>query len=197
MGKLARSNIVIAALAAMLLAGCSRNPNVRKQMYVDSGNRYFQKQQYREASLQYQNAVQIDPQYADAHYRLGKSYLNLGYWSDAYRELSRTVDLAPENLQAQIDFGNMELAARQFQEAQRRAESILQKDPSNVDAHILRANAFAQLQDIDASLKEMQAAIGLNPQMGRTYLDLGVLQISAKQAGAAEESFKKDRKSVV
>jgi Tfp pilus assembly protein PilF len=154
-------------------------------MYVDSGNRYFQKQQFREASLQYQNAIQIDSAYSDAHYRLAKSYLSLGYWSDAYRELSRTVDLAPENLQAQIDFGNMQLAARQFQEAQHRAETVLQKDPNNVDAHILRANAFAQLQDIDASLKEMQTAIGLNPQLGRSYLDLGVLQSSAKQADAA------------
>lgn len=190
MGKVARSNIVIAVLAAMLLAGCARSPNVRKQMYVDSGNRYFQKQQYRDASIQYQNAIQIDPGNADAHYRLARTFLNLGYWSDAYRELTRTTELAPENLKAQIDLGTLQLAARQFQEAQNHADSVLQRDPNNVDAHILRANALAQLQDMDASLKEMQTAIGLNPQLSRSYLDLGVLQISAKQAVAAEESFK-------
>src|SRR5437899_10088373 len=143
MGKKEFNKIILSALLAVaLLAGCSRDPNDRKQKYLESGNRYFQKQDYRAASIQFQNAVQIDPKYADAHYQLARTYLQLRDWRAAYRELTRTIELDPENLRAQVDFGNLLLAAREFDQAQQHADRVLQKDPGNVDAHILRANAF-------------------------------------------------------
>jgi tetratricopeptide (TPR) repeat protein len=193
-GAMKRTEIKIALISLVAIAfsvGCSRDPNVRKQRYVDSGNRYLQKHQYREAAIQFQNAIQLDPRYAEAHYRLAQSLLILGQWSSAYRELVRTTDLAPDNLNAQIDLGNVFLIAREFDQAQQRADSVLQRDTSNVKAHILRANALAGLQNAEASLQEMEKAIELGPNQSRSYLNLGVLQSSPEQAGAAEESFKK------
>ena len=35
--------LLILALTAMGLAGCSRDPNVRKQKYLESGERYLPK----------------------------------------------------------------------------------------------------------------------------------------------------------
>src|SRR5246127_1320884 len=161
--------LLIALTAVVVIAGCSRDPNVRKQKYLESGKRYFEKQDYRAASIQFRNAVQIDPKYADAHYQLALSDLQLQDWRSAYRELTRTLDLAPENFKAQISMGNLLLGAGQFDQAQQRADLVLQKDPNNVDAHILRATALAKLQETDASLKEMQAAIELNPERAPSY----------------------------
>jgi hypothetical protein len=50
-------------LFAVLLVGCSRDPNLRKQAYVASGNKYFDQGKYREAAIEYLNAVQIDNSY--------------------------------------------------------------------------------------------------------------------------------------
>lgn len=63
---------VLVGLTAGLLAGCSRDPNVRKQKYFESGTRYFEAGKYREAAIQYLNAVQVDPAYAEAHYQLAQ-----------------------------------------------------------------------------------------------------------------------------
>jgi len=52
---------LIFTLTAGLFSGCSRDPNVRKQKYFESGQRYFEKGKYREAAIQYGNAVQVDP----------------------------------------------------------------------------------------------------------------------------------------
>src|SRR6202789_1030890 len=62
--------ILALALITTLFVGCSRDPNVRKQKYFESGQRYFDKGQYREAAIQYANAVQIDPRFAQAHFQL-------------------------------------------------------------------------------------------------------------------------------
>ena len=102
--------LFIALTAVVVIAGCSRDPNVRKQKYLESGERYFEKQDYRAASIQFRNAVQIDPKYADAHYQLALSDLQLQDWRSAYGELTRTLDLAPENFKAQISMGNLLLS---------------------------------------------------------------------------------------
>ena len=56
--------LVILGFLAAFVTGCSRDPNVRKQKYLESGERYFAKGKYREAAIQFANAVQIDPQFA-------------------------------------------------------------------------------------------------------------------------------------
>src|SRR5215467_12568372 len=109
--------LVICFLAAVL-TGCSRDPNVRKQKYYESGMRYFEKGKYREAAIQFGNAVQIDPRYTQAHYQLAQSYLKLENWSLAFQELDRTVQLDPDNFQAQIDMSNMLVAAGEYSQAQ-------------------------------------------------------------------------------
>src|ERR1700758_3011800 len=88
---------LIVTLLASLLTGCSRDPNVRKQKYFESGQRYFEKGKFREAAIQYSNAIQVDGRYSDAHYRLGLTYLRLGEPNRAFQELQRTVELDPTN----------------------------------------------------------------------------------------------------
>ena len=67
-----RSIRLIAVVLAVLLglASCSRDPNVVKKRYLESGNKYFEKGRYKEASIQYRNALKRDPKYGPAHYKL-------------------------------------------------------------------------------------------------------------------------------
>ncbi len=185
------SGLLLAALSLTALGACTRDPNVRKQKYLESGNRYFDQEKYREAAIQYLNAIQVDPRFVDAHYQLAQAYLRLGVWSGAASELLRTVDIQPEHWKAQIDIGNLMLASRQFQQAQEKADLVLSKDPGNIDAHILKANSLAALENLPASLKEMQKAIELAPDRPRSYLNLAILQAGARDPVAAEASFKK------
>ena len=81
--------LVVAPIA--LLTGCSRDPNVRKQKYFESGERYFADGKYREAQIQYLNAIKIDSRFAQAHYQLAQSFLKLGDSNRAFQELNLTV----------------------------------------------------------------------------------------------------------
>ena len=85
-----------------LMVGCTRNPEVRKKRFADKGNSDFQLGKYREAVIEYSNAVQIDPKYADAHYGLAQSFLKQGDFPHAYQELMRTVEYAPTNWKALV-----------------------------------------------------------------------------------------------
>ncbi len=82
----------------LFLTACNRDPNVRKQKYFDSGDKYFADGKYREAEIQYRNALQIDSRFAQAHYQLGQTYLRLADSYRAFQELSRTVELDPPTI---------------------------------------------------------------------------------------------------
>ena len=92
--------LLLSSLLLVVSTGCSRDPNVRKQKFFDSGEKYFAKGKYREAAIQYANATQIDSRFAEAHYKLSQAYLKLGDSNRAFQELSRTVELSPENYRA-------------------------------------------------------------------------------------------------
>jgi tetratricopeptide (TPR) repeat protein len=174
-----------------LVAGCSRDPNVRKQKYLESGSKYFERGRYREAAIEYENAIQIDKGYADAHHQLALAYMKQAIWNGAYQELSKTVELQPANTKAELELGNLLLAGRQFKQAQFWAETALGHDADSADAHVLLANADAGLQNLEESLREMQKAIELAPDQPRSYVNLAILQLDAKDAVAAEQNFQK------
>ena len=54
----------------VLVAGssCSRDPNVAKKKYLESGNKYFEKGKYKEASIMYRSALEKDVRYGEAYY---------------------------------------------------------------------------------------------------------------------------------
>jgi cellulose synthase operon protein C len=181
----------ILTLLASFLTGCSRDPNVRKQKYFESGQRFFEKSKFREAAIQYSNAIQVDPRFADAHYRLALTYLRLGEVNRGFQELQRTVELQPDNYAARVDIANMLIAAKFFKEAQEQLDILTAKQPSSADVHMALANFKARQGDLPAAMQEMQKAIALDPNRSEAFLNYAIMQIQAQQYDAAEASLKK------
>ena len=88
-----QSAIAVVCLLGISLTGCSRNPNEKKQKYLESGQRYFDKGQYREAEIQFQNAIQVDSRFTAAHYKMAQAAMRLGDGATAVRELITTVQI--------------------------------------------------------------------------------------------------------
>src|ERR1700751_3970738 len=185
------SFLISLLIVIFVVASCSFNPEVKKKKFLDKGIAYFDKGQYREANIEFENAIQVDPKFAEAHYRLAQSFLKQGDWSHAYQELTRTVEFDPTNWKAQLDLANLLLAGRQYQQAHDRAQTILQGDPNNPQAQLLLANADAALGNDSKALDEAHAALKMDPGRAQSYLNVAVIQEKNKDLVAAEESFKK------
>ena len=128
--------LALALAFATFFSACTRDPQILKKRHFDKGQTYFQQGKYPEAAIEFQNAIQNDPKFADAHYQLAQTYLKQADWPRAFQELSRTVALTPENLKAQIDLANLFLAAGRLSDAQDRANVVLKSDPQNAAATI-------------------------------------------------------------
>src|SRR5580698_4990481 len=128
--------LLVGFLIPALFTGCTRDPNVRKQKFLESGNRYRDKGKLREATIQYLNAIQVDPRFAEAHYQLGETCLKLKNYNCAGDHLFRTVELAPDNYPARVDLANLLIAARQPKDAQPQLELLRDRQPNSPDTHL-------------------------------------------------------------
>jgi tetratricopeptide (TPR) repeat protein len=75
----------------LLFAGCRSNP----QPFVDAGNKLFASGHYEDAALRYRKALQKNPLYGEAYYRLGLAELELGNGSQALGALVEAASLLP------------------------------------------------------------------------------------------------------
>jgi len=193
---------VLAVIAlAMTAAACSKDPQKAKVEYFESGNRYFDQKKYQEAVVEYRNAIQQDPKYGEARYKLAEAYAKLDDVRNAYREYIRAADLLPSNVDAQLRAGTLLLLAGQYEDARTRADKVIALQPKNIEAQVLRANSLAGLKNMEAAIEEINEAIALDPNKATTYANLGALEQVRGRAPEAEAAFKKaieaDPKSVV
>ena len=179
----------VVLLAGLMLPGCHRNPQVAKQTYFDKGTQYFQQGKYNEAAIEFQNALQIDPDFADAHYQLAQCYLKRGSLRQAYPELVRTVDLTPANLNAQLDLARLLLDGRKVADARSHAEIVLKSQPQNAQAQLILSDSDALQGNLPHAIEEAQSAIRMDPQHAASYLNLAILQERNRDFASAERNF--------
>src|SRR6202162_4594440 len=192
--------LLACSMLAVTFTGCSRDPNVRKQKYLDSGEKYAAKGKYREASIQYLNAIQIDSRFAQAHYDLSQAYLKLGDSNHAFQELSRTVELTPDNYRAHTDLANLLDTVRNpagspveetLKQAKAHLDILREKQPNSPETHQAWANYDAAQNNIAAAIQETQQAIAADAKRSESYLLLAIFQMRGDLPDQAEANLKK------
>jgi len=186
--------LLVLGCMAVSFAGCSHDPNVRKQKYFESGERYFEKGKYREAVIQYRNATEVDGSFASAHFKLAESYMKLQDWQRAYGELTKTVELQPDNYKARLELTRILIAAGepdQLKSAQDQVDVLKEKQPNDPDTHVAQASILAREQRFNEAIAEMQKALALEPSRGESYYNIATLQAQMNLPELAEANYKK------
>jgi tetratricopeptide (TPR) repeat protein len=186
-----KQSIALASMMALTAVSCTRDPNVLKRKYVESGDQFVAKKSYSDAIIQYRKAVATDGSFGEARLKLGGAYERTGDLRNALGEFVRAADLMPKSVPAQVAAAKMLLAAGQFPEAKSRALAALQVEPKNVAALLALGNSLAGMKDIDGAIAQIDGAIDAQPRVAFSYTNLGLLQMKKGNASAAEGAFKR------
>ena len=180
--------ILITLMALLALASCKGNPEVAKKRYVESGDKYFNKGRYKEATIQYRNAIRIDPKYGPAHYKLALTALRLTPpdWSGAVNALRRAEQVInedqPEHWDAVVKLSEIYMLlapkdAQLMKDVKAYCDALLVRDKNSFDGHRLmgdwiylqaveeyRVKRTEQgLTDVDKALEEYRKADAIKP----------------------------------
>ncbi len=181
----------LAPLAAfvLLLAACGRDPAAEKQRHFERGESWFAQGRFPEAIIEYRSAIQIDPAFGRARFRLGEAYAKASDPEAAFPEYVRAADLLPDDPQAQLVAGQYLLLATRYEEARTRARAVIEREPRNSAAHVLLGNALAGLQDYDAAAASLEKAIEFDPNRGLTRATLGAIETARGRTPEAEAAY--------
>jgi len=178
-------------LAVAFLTGCSSDPEAEKQAFLESGNQYAAQKKWAEAVIEYRNAIAIDPRFGEGHFALSEALIQSGDVPGAASELIRAADLLPTRVDVLLQAGSVLLLAGQFDTAKLQAEKVLEVEPQNVAAQILKANALAGLKDFETALEEVEAAVRLDPTRGASYTALGGVRQARGEMADAEAAYRR------
>ena len=185
-----KRRIVLLIALTLLPIACS-SPEVQKRRHFERGNQYAAEKRDEFAVIEYANAVRLDPKFGEARLKLAETYERMNNLRGAFPEFIRAADALPDNRDAQIKATQILLLGRRFEDAKARATTLLTKNPKDVDALLLRANALALLKDPAGAIVEIEEALKVQPNESRTFVNLGAVRMGSGEASEAEAAFRK------
>jgi len=128
-----KHGIILATLLSIsFTVGCGRSPQKQKQYFLESGKKFLAMGQPREATIQFRNALQIDPRFVEAYRSLGQAYYQLQEWPEAAAALSLAAELDPKNLETHFVLAEVYLNSRDFPNAEKEVGKSREKTPGPV-----------------------------------------------------------------
>lgn len=180
-----------ALACATLLVGACSNPDRDKLQHFERGNQYVAEHRDAFAVVEYSRAVQIDPQYGDAHLELARTYERMNNMRAAIPQYVRAADALPDNRDLQLKAGQVLLLSGRFDDARGRATMLLARDANDVDALLLHANALAALRDPEGAVTQIEEALEVNPESSDAFLTMGAVRMQRGQSSEAEAAFRR------
>lgn len=172
-----RAGLFVAASLLGLLTGCRSDP----QSYVASGNKYYERGKYKEASIMYRKALNKDMRYGDAWYRLGLTNMKLTLYPEARRDFSRAMEISPNNTDAIVKLGDIDLMyyvldsrgnKSLLTDLKELTQQLFKKDPKSFDGLRFSGYIAMMAKDLKTAIQKYEAANQVRPDQPEMVLAL-------------------------
>ena len=150
----------------------AKNPNAwlaHNNLGVELKNRG----QIPEAIEQYQQALQIKPDFAEAHYNLGNILLDLGQVPEAIRHYEQALQSNPVYPEAHYNLGVALERVGRIQEAIGHYQQALLIKPDYAEAHYNLGNILFGLGKTSEAIAHYEQALRIDPAYAEAHCNLG------------------------
>ncbi len=179
--------VCLLLLCAVLIGGCS--PQAQKARHLARAEKYREKQQYREAVIEYMNVLRADSTNRVAIRKMGLTLFDMGDWRAAFPYLQQADTADPADTETGWRLGSMYLSRGDRVQARKKADVALKRNPDHLEAIILWAGAAGSSNEVNEAIARLQSAATRLRQPLRLYLALGALQVQRRDFAAAEEAY--------
>ncbi len=122
-------------------------------------------------------AVELMPDFPEAHYNLGAAYRDVGNADAALAAYRRAAELVPKFADVHVDIASLLRERRELEEAERSLRAALALKPNFPEALLELGNVHKGAGDWRAALEAFRRAVSLDPAFGRARWAAAVAQI--------------------
>jgi len=144
---------------AITLSGCAEED---PQQYLNEGKTLVEKGDIKSARVQFKNALQVQPKFAEAYYELALLDEKKQDWPAMKRNLQDTVRLDPNHVDAQVKLGFIQI--NEVDKAKERAAIALKLDPENNSALLLEGRIRLSEDDKEGAMIQVDRVLAKNPE---------------------------------
>jgi tetratricopeptide (TPR) repeat protein len=189
--------LLLTAPLLVYIAACTRDPKEMARTYVETGNKYYDKGNYKAASIMYRRALQKNMRDAQAYYRLGLVQMKQGMMKEARGSFLRTTDIDHGNMDALAKLGDIDLTIYLYDPVTYKSyladvrdvvNKLLAKGSKSYDG--LRLAGFVAIADKDVprAIQKFREANAVKPDQPETMLALAQSLLGNKQPEEAERT---------
>jgi len=143
-----------------------------------------------EAVKHYFQALQLKPDFQEAHNNLGNALLKQGKATEAIKHFKDALRLNPEFVEAYNSLGTALIHTDNIDEAIVNFKKALQIDPSFAETHVNLGGALIYKERIDEAIVHFRKALEINPDISEAHVNLGVALANTGKIEEAIDHFK-------
>jgi tetratricopeptide (TPR) repeat protein len=178
---------IIACTAAL---GSGRLDAIARSLaHFTRGDAHFDLQNYERAVADYDEAVQLNPEFAAAYRNRGEAYLRLGQFDRAVADQTRAVHLDPSDATAYYGRGNAHYLTGENDLAIADYDEAIRIDPSYAFAYNNRGSAYGGKGDFEKAIANYDEAVRLQPKDPLAYNNRAFTLLIAGEYGRAISDY--------
>lgn len=140
------------------------------------GNEFYFVKNYSQALTAYDEALRLNPQFAEAYNNRGIVKYELNQYTAAIEDYSTAIRLKSNFADALNNRGNAYAALKQFNEAAQDLQAALKLKPDFAIGHNNLGNVYSSMKNYDAAISEYTQAIQLNPKFAEAYYNRAAIR---------------------
>jgi putative PEP-CTERM system TPR-repeat lipoprotein len=182
--------VALALTTSLSLSGCDRTSSLTEQEHIQRAKDLDDKGKLKESVIELKNAIQKNPDSAQARLLLGEIYLRLGLGNEAEKELSRAEKLGvnPETIKLQL--GKAWLLTGEYKRVIEEISPTLSTSPRSKAAFInMQGDALIGLRKRDEGCKLYEDALAIDSNHVPAYLGLANCALSRNKIDEARDQL--------
>ena len=163
----------------------------QKQKCYKAGCDYLDKGQYEAAVNEFEEAINVDPIYTDAHCGLGRAYLAQGNLENGIDSLLKAYNLDMDNELVLMSLGDAYNLKEDYSNAANYYQKVTTINPNNKTAYIKLGSTCCWMRDYMKAISSFQKARNLDPYCAKTCYYLARVHFKLGNWGEAEQAIEK------
>ncbi len=157
--------------------------------YFQLGEYHSQSNHFEEAIVAYQKAIEYDPSFSEAYYKLGIALGKLGKAKDGILNLEKALQLDPHNASIYNALGAMYGMLQQYEKAIEQFKKAVDLDPRLSLAYNNLGILYGKIGDHKRAIEVLKLAVQIDPESAEIQGALGVAYAMAGQPQNAVKSL--------